>query len=107
MLRSLKEFERYKVTATDGDIGHIVNFLVDDERWVIRHLVVETTGFLDGRRVLISPATIREVDEAAKRILLAPTTDTIKEDCPRINWDEPATRRHGASRPRVVQAKSK
>ena len=71
-----------------------MNFLVDDNRWIIRHLVVETSSFLDGRRVLISPATIREVDGATKRILLALTTDTIREDCPRINWDEPATCRH-------------
>jgi sporulation protein YlmC with PRC-barrel domain len=93
MLRSLKELERYKVTATDGDIGHVVNFLLDDEHWVIRHLVVDTGGFLDGRRVLISPISFQEVDWANKRFHLALTIDTIKS-CPRVNWDKPVTRQH-------------
>ena len=38
MLRNLKDLERYKVTATDGDVGHVVDFLLDDECWVIRYL---------------------------------------------------------------------
>jgi hypothetical protein len=31
MLRSLKDIERYKVSASDGDIGEVENFLLDDE----------------------------------------------------------------------------
>jgi hypothetical protein len=31
MLRSLKDLERYRVSATDGDLGSVVNFLLDDE----------------------------------------------------------------------------
>ena len=55
MLRSLKDLERYKVSASDGDIGSVVNFLFDDERWAVRYLVVDTGGFFSGRSVLISP----------------------------------------------------
>jgi hypothetical protein len=33
MLRSLKNLEQYKVSATDGDIGSVANFLMDDARW--------------------------------------------------------------------------
>ena len=62
MLRSLKDFEGYAVSATDGDIGHVANFLLDDERWIVRYLVVETGGFFSGRRVLISPISFRQVD---------------------------------------------
>ena len=46
MLRSLKKLEHYTVTATDGDIGSVANFLLDDERWTVRYLVVETGGLL-------------------------------------------------------------
>ena len=41
MLRSLKELEHYAVSATDGDVGTVVNFLFDDEHWAVRHLVVD------------------------------------------------------------------
>ncbi len=32
MLRSLKDLERYMISATDGDIGSVTSFLVDYER---------------------------------------------------------------------------
>jgi hypothetical protein len=44
MLRSLGDLENYSVHVTDGDIGKVVNFLLDDKRWVIRYLVVDTGG---------------------------------------------------------------
>jgi len=31
MLRSLKDLEQYKVNATDGNVGSVVNFLLDDD----------------------------------------------------------------------------
>lgn len=59
MLRSLKDLERFTVGATDGHIGKVVDFLLDDERWAVRYLVVEPGGFFDGRQVLISPISFR------------------------------------------------
>ena len=37
MLRSLKELEGYSVTATDGDIGTVVDFFFDDQRHAVRY----------------------------------------------------------------------
>ena len=78
MLRSLKELEEYRVAATDGDVGRVVNFLFDDQRWAIRHLVVATGGFFSERKVLISPISFREVDWAAHLFHLALTKDNIR-----------------------------
>ena len=93
MLRSLKELKRYTVTATDGDVGTVVNFLFDDERWAIRYLVVHTGGFFDGQYVLISPISFREVDWAAHAFHLALTKDKIK-NAPSIDTDRPVSRQH-------------
>ena len=41
MLRSLRDLENDSVSAADGDIGKVVNFLLDDRRWVVRYLVVD------------------------------------------------------------------
>jgi hypothetical protein len=41
MLRSLKNLERYDVNATDGELGHVSDFLLDDEHWTIRYLVAD------------------------------------------------------------------
>jgi hypothetical protein len=93
MLRSLKEFERYKVNATDGDIGSVADFLLDDEGWTIRHLVVETGGFLDGHQVLISPISFREVDGSTSIFHLALTVDKVKNS-PSVDVDKPVSRQH-------------
>jgi sporulation protein YlmC with PRC-barrel domain len=93
MLRSLKDLERYTVCATDGDLGTVVNFLLDDHRWTIRYLVVESGGFLDGRQVLISPIFFREADWLTHRFHLAMTLDKVKHS-PGVNLDLPVSRQH-------------
>jgi hypothetical protein len=94
MLRSLKEFERYTVSATDGDIGVVVNFLVHDDCWVVRYLVAETGGLLDGRKdVLISPVFFRYADASSRRFYLALTMDKIKNS-PSVDTDKPVSRQH-------------
>jgi len=52
MLRSLKDLEGYTVSATDGELGSVEDLFLDDRRWVVRYLVVNTGGFLDRRDVL-------------------------------------------------------
>ena len=93
MLRSLKELERYKVHATDGDIGSVADFLLDDEGWTVRYLVVETGGFFDGHQVLISPISFREVDWSAASFHLALTVDKVKNS-PSVDVDKPVSRQH-------------
>ena len=93
MLRSLKSIERYGVSATDGEVGSVVTFLFDDERWVVRYLVVETGGFLDRHRVLISPAFFRQADWMSQRFELALTVDKIRKS-PDIDVDRSVSRQH-------------
>ncbi len=93
MLRSLRDLEQYAVTASDGDVGHVANFLFDDERWTVRYLVVETEGYLDGREVLISPIAFREVTWSEHRFHLALTVDRIKHS-PRVDSHKPVSRQH-------------
>jgi hypothetical protein len=93
MLRSLKDLERYTVRATDGDIGRVKNFLVDDEHWAIRYLVVDTVEFLDGRQVLISPISFRQAEWSTQRFHLALTMADI-ENCPSTDMDKPVSRQH-------------
>ena len=93
MLRSLKELERYKVNATDGNIGSVVDFLLDDEHWAVRYLVVETGSFFSERRVLITPISFRQVDWSTKQFHLALTMDKVKSS-PNIDVDKPVSRQH-------------
>jgi hypothetical protein len=57
-LRSVTVANGYHVHATDGMIGHVENFLIDDEKWAIRYLIVDTRNLWPGRHVLISPFAV-------------------------------------------------
>jgi sporulation protein YlmC with PRC-barrel domain len=93
MLRSLEDLERYTVAANDGDLGRVVDFLIDDERWMIRHLVVQTGGFMSGRRVLISPISFREADWSNRCFHVNLTMDQVKQS-PSVDTALPVSRQH-------------
>ncbi len=93
MQRSLKDLEQYVVSATDGEIGRVVDFLLDDEHWAVRYLVVESGGFFDRRRVLISPIAFRTVDWSTREFHLALTMDQVKAS-PDVDADKPVSRQH-------------
>jgi hypothetical protein len=54
-LRSVRELHGYHIQASDGEIGHVDDFIVNDESWEIHYMVVATRNWLPGRKVLISP----------------------------------------------------
>jgi hypothetical protein len=71
----------------------VANFLFDDEKWAIRHLVVETGHFFDERRVLISPISFRTVDWARRLFHLGLTMDEVRKS-PGVDTDQPVSRQH-------------
>jgi len=93
MLRSLRELERYKVSATDGEVGSVADFLLDDDHWTVRYLVVETGGFFAERRVLITPISFRQVDWSTKQFHLTLTQERVKSS-PNVDADKPVSRQH-------------
>lgn len=78
-LRSAREVEGYHVAATDGEIGHVEDFLIDDQDWAIHLLVINTRNWLPGRKVVISPAWLHGVDWSEERIHVDLTRQQIKD----------------------------
>ncbi len=78
MLRSAREVVGYDVAATDGDIGHVEDLLIEDASWTIRHLVIDTRNWLPGRKVLIGPDRLRSVDWGGRQILLDLTRHEVE-----------------------------
>ena len=60
-LRSVQEVTGYFLRATDGEIGNVIDFVIDDSEWTIRYLVVDTGKWLPDRQVLIVPQWITSV----------------------------------------------
>lgn len=93
MIRSMNHTNKFEIVATDGRIGAVDDFYFDDERWAIRYVVVDTGRWLPGRRVLISPLSIRHSDWSAQRLLLSISRERVK-DSPGIDTHQPVSRRH-------------
>lgn len=91
MLRSASDLEGFAIQATDGRIGEVDQFYFDDEKWTIRYLVANTGGWLLGKRVLISPAALSQVDWNS-RILHVNITRQQVENSPSIDTDRPVSR---------------
>lgn len=77
-LRSLQEVTGYHIHATDDEIGHVEDLIADDEDWVIRYLVVDTRNWLPGRKVLVSPDWIENVEWASSQVHVDLPRETIK-----------------------------
>jgi hypothetical protein len=95
-LRSVKEVTDYQILATDGDIGHVEDFIADDDLWLLRYLVVDTKNFLPGgRKVLIPPAWITSVDWVGRSVSVELTVDGVKNS-PEYDPTEPINREYEA-----------
>jgi hypothetical protein len=83
-LRSVGAIKGYHVHATDGDLGHVENFLADDVNWDIRYLVVDTRNWWPGKHVQLAPFAVKEIDWLERRVKLNVTRDQVKSAPP---WD--------------------
>ncbi len=93
MLRNLKELQGYSLRATDGDIGTVKDFYFDDDRWVVRYLVVETGTWLSSRQVLISPVSLGMPNHDDRVIAVKISREQVKSS-PDIDTDKPVSRQH-------------
>jgi hypothetical protein len=91
-----KRLQDFAIRATDGELGHIDQLYFDDQTWAIRYLVVDTAGWLGGRRVLISPFSISRTDWDARQVDVELTKRQV-ENSPDIDTHMPVSRQHEAA----------
>lgn len=77
-LRSCKAVTGYHIHATDGEIGHIAGYLVDEETWAIHYLVVDTSNWWLGHKVLIAPVWITGVHWGNETVSVDLTRESVK-----------------------------
>src|SRR5665213_2317578 len=78
-LRSASEVTGYHIHASDGEIGHVEDFLVEDDDWSIHYLVVDTMNWWPGKKVLISPMSVRKIEWADRRVNLGADRQKVKD----------------------------
>jgi len=60
-LQSMRAVTGYQIHAIDGAIGAAASFVVDDQSWAIRNLVVATGHWYSGKEILISTGHIKRI----------------------------------------------
>jgi uncharacterized protein YrrD len=81
-LRSSRAITGYHIHASDGDIGHVTDLLVDDHSWAIRYLIANTSNWWGGHHVLIAPAWIAGVSWAAAHVSVGVSREVVKHAPP-------------------------
>jgi uncharacterized protein YrrD len=77
-LRSSQEVTGYHIQAEDGEVGHVKDFIIDDETWAIRYLVVNTSNWWAGKKVLVSPQWIERVSWSERTVVVNLSRETIR-----------------------------
>jgi hypothetical protein len=78
-LRSIEAVTGYHIHASDGEIGHVEDFLVDDAGWGIRYITVDTRNWWPGKKVLISPRSVQEIDWTDNQVHLNVNRQKVKD----------------------------
>ncbi len=77
-LRTTQAVIGYYIEAQDGDIGHVEDFLIDDETWAIRYMVIDTVNWWPGKKVVVAPQWIERVRWEESKVYVDLTRESIK-----------------------------
>jgi len=94
-LRSTDNVTGHHIQAADGEIGHVADFIIDDETWTIRYLIIDTRNWWPGKKVLISPPWIERVSWLESKVFVNLPRETIKQ-APEYTEDSLLTREYEA-----------
>jgi hypothetical protein len=76
-LHNTEEVTRYHLHEIDGRIGHVIDFLIDDEAWKIRFIEADTRNWWPGKHVLVAPERVQSIDGANRTIHIDLTRDAL------------------------------
>lgn len=77
-LRSTHAITGHHIQANDGEIGHVEDFIIDDETWAIRYMVVNTSNWWMGKKILVSPQWIERADWGKSKVFVNLSRETIE-----------------------------
>jgi hypothetical protein len=77
-LSGTKDITGYHLQASDGEIGHVDDVLIDGN-WRIRYLVVDTSNWIGGKSVVISPTALHGIDWSQSKMQVDLTREAIRE----------------------------
>lgn len=78
-LRSTRDVVGCHIHVTDGSIGVVEDFLIDEKLWAIRYFVINVKSWLENRKILVSPNWITKVNWIEKKIFVDLLREAVKK----------------------------
>jgi hypothetical protein len=78
-LRSTQAVNGYHIQATDGIVGHVCDFLMDDKSWAIKELVVKTGHRFTGKEVQVAISHVTQISYDQSKVFVNLTTDAVEK----------------------------
>jgi hypothetical protein len=90
LVRLTDQIIGFHIKATDGEIGHVDDLLIDESNWRISYLVVDTSNWIGGKWVAIVPQVLRSIDWEAGTVEVSITRDAVKQSPPMDSMPVPS-----------------
>ena len=90
-LRGTIEVKGYHIHANDGEIGHVADFIVDDDKWNLCYFIVDTHNWLPGRKVVIMLRWIDHIDWSESKVYVDVSQESIKTS-PEFDTTQPISK---------------
>jgi len=78
-LRSTHDVSGRHIEAKDGGIGHVEDFIIDDQTWAIRYLVIDTRNWCPGMKVLLAPQWIEDISWGESKVFVNLSRENIRQ----------------------------
>ena len=78
-LTGYQNFTGYQIQTSGGAIGHVTDFIMDDETWAICHLVGETGHWFSRRKIVFSPKDVDCISYEESKVFVNSTKEAILE----------------------------
>ncbi|WP_301922287.1 PRC-barrel domain-containing protein [Ferruginibacter sp.] len=90
-LRSTDQVTGYHIKASDGETGHVNDFIIDDTTWQILYFVIDTHNWIGGKKVLVAVENIKEIIWEQSKIILTIFTTAVKDSASfdELNYNHP------------------
>lgn len=77
-LRSIAELQGYSIETNDGQIGSVSDWVVRRNQWQLRYMVVDTGNWLPGKKVILPPSWIEEIDWSAMSVRVDLAMESVR-----------------------------
>jgi uncharacterized protein YrrD len=69
-LRSTQAVAGYQIHTSEGEVGHVIDFIVHAKTWAITHLIVETGHWYSGKEIAIAPKHVERISYEDSKVFL-------------------------------------